>query len=181
MKYTHLPYRFLLVVFSLIVFVSYGIAIALLLGWTIPTNFMSAFKADPANRWGAIVTCVFILIMSLQLLSTAFRRRREHEIIIQETGLGRVEIAATALENVIRRAARQVRDVREVKPVLRCDRDGLGIFLHLNVNPEAHIPSVTQEIQQIVQEYLEEKVGVHVIQVGVRVDSVSIEPRARVE
>ncbi len=181
MRYTHLPYRVLLVFFSLIVFVSSCVAIALLLGWTFPTNLVSAFKADPANRWGAIITCVFLLIMSLQLLSTAFSRRREHEIIIQETGLGRVEIAASALENLIRRAARQVRDVREVKPVLRCDRDGLGISLHLNVNPEAHIPSVTEEIQQIVQEYLEEKAGVRVIQVGVRVDSVSVEPRARVE
>lgn len=181
MKYARLTYRILLAVYSLIVLICAAIALALLFGWVFPYSMISVFKTDPAIRWGAIATSVFLLIMSFQLFSTAISKRREQKIIIQETGLGRIEIAASALENLIRRAARQVRDIREVRPVLRYDREGLGIFLHLNVNPEAHLPSITQEIQQIVQDYLEKKAGVRVVQVGVRVESVSVEPRLRVE
>ncbi|MGB9792086.1 MAG: alkaline shock response membrane anchor protein AmaP [Thermacetogeniaceae bacterium] len=181
MKYAHIIYRILLVLYSIIVLFCAGVAIALLLGWTYPLSMISVFQADSSSRWGAIAISGFLVIMSFQLLAYATARQHEQKIIIDETRLGRIEIAASAIESLIRRAARQVRDIREVRPVLRYEQEGLGLFLHLSVNPEAHLPSVTQEIQQIVQEYLEEKAGVRVLQVDVRVENVSVEPRPRVE
>ncbi|MDH7576223.1 MAG: alkaline shock response membrane anchor protein AmaP [Bacillota bacterium] len=176
-----LPYRFLLAIFSLVIIVLAGLVLACALGWTEPFALLPVFFAVPVNRWGAGIVSAFLILMSLQLLAVLLRRGREREVIIQETGLGRVEIAASALENLIRRAARQVREVREVKPVLRYDRDGLTISLHLNVNPEANLPAVSQAVQQVIQDYLEEKAGVRVLQVQVRIESISLEQRARVE
>ncbi len=181
MKYARLAYRILLMLYSTIVLLCAGVVIALLLGWTYPLRVLAVFQAEPSSRWCAIAISGFLAIMSFQLFAYAVSRQREQKIIIDETRLGRIEIAASAIENLIRRAARQVRDVREVKPVLRYEQDGLGLFLHLSVNPEAHLPSVTQEIQQIVREYLEEKAGVRVLQVDVRVENMSGEPRPRVE
>lgn len=181
MKYARLVFRILLALYSIIVLFCAGVAVALLLGWTYPLKMLSVFQADPSSRWGAIAISGFLVIVSFQLIAYAMSRQREQKIIIDETRLGRIEIAASAIENLIRRAARQVRDVREVKPVLRYEQEGLGLFLHLSVNPEAHLPSVTQEIQQIVREHLEERAGVRVLQVDVRVENVSVEPRPRVE
>ncbi|NPV28537.1 MAG: alkaline shock response membrane anchor protein AmaP [Firmicutes bacterium] len=176
-----LPYRFLLVVYSLIMIILAGFAISLALGWTEPFYFLPGFFTVPANRWGVGIVSFFLLLMAFQLLLVVLRGQREHEITVQETGLGRIEIAAPALENLIRRAARQIRDVREVKPVLRYSRDGLAVFLNLNVNPEANLPAVSQTVQQVIQDYLEEKAGIRVLQVRVRIGSVSLEQRARVE
>jgi uncharacterized alkaline shock family protein YloU len=92
-----------------------------------------------------------------------------------------VEIAAAALESLIRRAARDVRDVREVKPVLRTDQDGLVVMLHMNVNPDANLPDISRDVQEIVQEHLEKKAGVQVSKVQVLIQSVAADIRPRVE
>lgn len=174
-------YRFILVFFVLVTLAVAVAAVALAFGWTEPAGSLDAFLAVPINRWGVAVVGVVLILVSLQSLFLAFRTSRHREVIIQESGLGRVEIAASALEDLIRRAARQARDVREVKPVLRNDREGLSISLRLNINPEANLPAVSREVQELVQDYLEEKAGVHVLQVSVQIESVSVEPRARVE
>jgi uncharacterized alkaline shock family protein YloU len=109
------------------------------------------------------------------------RGKRQSQYLIQQTGLGCVEIAASALENLICRAARQIREIRDVRPVLLQNEDGVLITLHLKVMPEANLPAVTQQVQQAVQGYLEEKAGVRVLQVKVLVDNVEHESRSRVE
>lgn len=176
-----LPFRFLFVVFSLLVIFLTGMVVALAFEWAIPLQYLVAFFAEPSNRWGLMVVCVFIIIMALQIMVVALKTHREIGVIVQETGLGKVEISAPALENLIRRAVRQVREVRDIKPVLRYMREGLAVLLHVHVMPDSRLPEVSQEVQKLVQEYLEDKVGIKVLQVEVRIDSVSSESRLRVE
>ena len=110
------------------------------LGLLQPQEHIDMFLSEVGNRWGLATGSAFLVILSLWSLLAVFRRPREREVIIRESGLGRIQISAAALENLIRRAARDVRDVREVKPVLRFDQDGLVILLHMSVNPEANLP-----------------------------------------
>lgn len=175
-----LPYRFLLGVFSLIIAIFAILFLALAVGWRLPLAYIDAFLAVSANRWGIGIISGFVLLMSLQLLVVSLRTRREREVIVQETGLGRIEITAPALENLIRRAARQIREIREVRPILRYSRDGLHVFLRLGVSPEANIPVVSQDVQQVIRDYLEEKAGIRPYQIQVLIESVSFEARARV-
>lgn len=142
---------------------------------------LEAFLAVPANTWGLIAGSVLVLLFALWALIDVMRGPSESDVIIHESGLGRVEITDSALENVIRRAARNVREVREVKPMLRTDRDGLVVKLYLNVNPDANLPEVSKLVQEIVQEQLEKKVGVQVSKVEVLIRSVATEVRPRVE
>lgn len=142
---------------------------------------LEAFLAVPVNTWGLIAGSVLVLLFALWALIDVMRGPSESDVIIHESGLGRVEITDSALENVIRRAARNVREVREVKPMLRTDRDGLVVKLYLNVNPDANLPEVSKLVQEIVQEQLEKKVGVQVSKVEVLIRSVATEVRPRVE
>ncbi|HBG22914.1 MAG: alkaline shock response membrane anchor protein AmaP [Syntrophaceticus sp.] len=142
---------------------------------------MEAFLAIPANNWGLIAGSVLVLLFAIWALIDAFRGPSGRDVVIHESGLGRVEIADSALENVIRRAARNVREVREVKPILRTDQDGLVVKLLLNVNPDANLPEISKFVQEIVREQLEKKVGVQVSKVEVLIRSVATEVRPRVE
>ncbi|MGB4511052.1 MAG: alkaline shock response membrane anchor protein AmaP [Thermacetogeniaceae bacterium] len=172
---------FFLIVFALIVLFLSGCAIAVALGLLHPQEQIDMFLSEVGNRWGLAAGGTFLAILSLWCLLAVFRRPREREVIIHESGLGRIQISAAALENMIRRAVRDVRDVREVKPVLRLDHDGLVILLHMSVNPEADLPQVSQDVQGIVQEYLEKKGGVQVSKVQVIIQSVASDIRPRVE
>jgi uncharacterized alkaline shock family protein YloU len=178
-----LPYRFFLVIQALVVLIFTAFGLALLYGWSQPVGYLKDFTTVPANRWGLLAVGIILILISLYLIIAAFRASGggRQAIIIQETGLGRVEIAAEAVEDLICRASRQLREIREVRPVLQVNIDGLTITLHLNVIPDADLPVVTKEVQQIVQQYLEEKAGVRVLQIMVRVDSVSLGNRPRVE
>lgn len=175
------PYRFFLVLFALIVLILAVCAFAIALGWSFPLTYLSTFLAVPDNRWGAALVSAFLVLIAVWILCTVVQRPREHEVIIRESLLGKIKIATTALESLIRRAARQVRDVREVRPVLRYDREGLVVVLQMNVNPDANLPDVSQDVQDKVQEYLEKKAGIQVHQVQVLIQSVTADSRLRVE
>lgn len=172
---------FFLFIFSLIILFLSGCAIAVALGLLQPLEYIDLFLSEAGNRWGLAAGSAFFVVLSLWSLLAVFRRPREQQVVIRESGLGRVKISASALENLIRRAARDVRDVREVKPVLRFDQDGLVILLKLSVNPDANLPQVSQDVQGIVQEYLEKKAGVQVSKVQVIIQSVTSDIRPRVE
>lgn len=176
-----LPYRFFLIVFTLVILILAGCAFAVALGWYLPLTYLGTFLAVPDNRWGVAVASALLVLMAIWILGMAVQRPRQREVVIRETLLGKIEIAATALESLIRRAARQVQDVREVRPVLRSDREGLVVFLHMNVNPDANLPDISQEVQEKVQDYLEKKAGVQVSRVQVLIQSVAADQRLRVE
>ncbi|MGB4504430.1 MAG: alkaline shock response membrane anchor protein AmaP [Syntrophaceticus sp.] len=172
---------FFQVISALIIIIISGCVFAVALNWIQPFAVIDNFLAVPENRWGVAAGSVVLILLSIWALVAAFRTPRERDVVIQESGLGRVEITTTALESLIRRAARDVRDVRDVKPILRMDQDGLVVILHMNVNPEANLPDISRDVQEIVQENLEKKAGVQVSKVQVLIQSVAADIRPRVE
>lgn len=181
MREMRLSNRLVLLIYALLVLALSLLAAALLLGWRIPPVFQVAFRQDSANLWGTLAALLFVTVISCYLIAVALRHHRTDEVVIQETGLGSVEVTSQALEELIKRATRQVRDVRGVRPVLNSDQEGLSVALYLNLNPDCNFPEVTRQVQEGVQSYLEEKSGVRVRQVRVLVESVSLEARSRVE
>lgn len=175
-------YRLLSIIFAILTIVFAGIVLAFALGWMIPQEYLQSFLAISDNRWIIGVISGLVILLALNLIVVASRGPRHYrELMIQETRLGRVDISVPALEDLIRRASRQVREIREIRPLLRYEKDGVAVVLHLNVSPEANLPAISQEVQEVVQNYLEEKAGIHVLLVQVLIESVSYESRARVE
>lgn len=175
-------YRFLSVIFALLAIIFAGLVLSLVLGWMIPQQYLQSLLLISDNRWIIGIVSGLVILLALGLIVAAGRGPRHYrELMIQDTGLGRVDISVPALEDLIRRASRQVREIREIRPLLRYEKDGVVVSLHLNVSPEAKLPVISQEVQEAVKNYLEEKAGIHVIQVQVLVASVSFESRTRVE
>ncbi|KUK36462.1 MAG: Alkaline shock protein 24 [Thermacetogenium phaeum] len=176
-----LSYRFFLPFFSLIVAAVAVFFISLAAGWEPPLSALYEFLAIPSNRWAIGVASFAVLLVSLYLFLTSFQKSSEREVVLRETEHGYVEITNSALEDLIRRAARHVRGIREVKPILRHNKEGLSVILRVGVNPDATIPAVSEQVQQITRDYLEEKAGIQVRGISVLVESVSFEQKARVE
>jgi hypothetical protein len=174
-------YRLLSVIFAILGLILAGVLLAQALGWVIPNAYLQSYLFTD-NRWIAVIAdCVVILLALLLIVMAVQGRPRFRELLIQDNALGRVDISVSALQDMIRRASRHVREIREIRPVLRYEREGVVAILHLNLNPDANIPEVSREVQQEVQSYLEEKAGIHVSQVQVLIEGVSYEARARVD
>ena len=175
-------YRLLSAVFAIIGMVFAATVLALALGWATPQEYAQAILVVKENLLVAGVICVLVILLALSLIVIAVRgQRRSRELMIQDTSYGRVDVSVLALEDMIRRATRQIREIRDVKPQLSYEKDGIIVNLRLNVSPDTDLPAISQSAQEVVQNYLEEKAGIHVRQVQVLIEGVSFESRARVE
>jgi hypothetical protein len=177
-----MQHRLLSTVFAIIAIVFAGIVLALALGWVVPQAYLQSFLAITDNRWIIGAISALVILLAVYLIVAAGKGPRQYrELMIQDGSYGRVDISVPALEDLIRRAARQVREIREIRPLLHYENGSVAVDLRLNVSPDANIPVISQEVQEAVQNYLEEKAGIHVRQVQVLIEGVSFESRARVD
>jgi uncharacterized alkaline shock family protein YloU len=84
-----------------------------------------------------------------------------------------------AIENAVRRAAREVKGVRESSTRVDGDADGLTVSIDVAVSADENIPAVSQQIQVALKEQLRDLVGVPVTHVQVNVKDTSGGARSR--
>lgn len=138
-----------------------------------------------SGKWeAALVGFVFFLI-SVRLLVTGVTPGKGRQTIIQETSLGQVQIALAAVENLVQKVTRQIKGVRSVKTYIVNTDQGICIHLKAVVSPESSIPSISDEIQNRVKNYINHVVGTQVADIRIFVEDISNEvggkPRSRVE
>lgn len=118
-----------------------------------------------------------------RLVVVAVSRGRRERSLVTSTSLGDVSISLTAVENLVKRAARQVKGIREVETRVAVaeGHDSVGIQVDVLVGPDISIPDTCAEVQRKLADYVKETVGVPVSTVGVTVRNVSsAEARQRV-
>lgn len=167
-------YSLCLAVFSLLV-------IAVASGWREPLAGLQASLTDPQWRWVLGTLGAIFFAFSVRFLSLGFRSRYAGRAVSHETSLGQVRISLVAVENLVRRVAKQCVGVREVKAWVRSLPAGLAVDLRLVVSPDLSIPRVSDEAQKCIQQYVRDVVGVEVAEVRVVVENIGSEPRRRVE
>lgn len=157
-------------------FISFMIMLVAL-GWDVPFDYIRTSLANPGGRWSVGLLATAFFVVSLRLLYYAFRRRHPSQTVVHETALGEVRIALDAIENLVRRAARQVTGVREVKASVTSNPAGIAVGLRATVSPEVNIPSVSDEIQNTIKNYVRNVVGIGVAEVKIYVENISDEVR----
>lgn len=124
---------------------------------------------------GIIGTAFFAV--SIRLIFLAFRRQGGGQPVVHETTLGEVRISLSAVENLVRKVARSAKGVREIKAVIRHDKDGIHVLLRGTVSPEVSIPEVSEEIQSSVRQYIKRVVGVELAAIRLEVENIANETR----
>jgi uncharacterized alkaline shock family protein YloU len=88
-----------------------------------------------------------------------------------------VRISLDAVENLVRKTARGIKGVREIKAVVSHTKDGLHVFLTGTISPEVSIPEVSEEIQSQVRNYVKRVVGVELVDIRIEVENIANEGR----
>lgn len=129
----------------------------------------------------AVVIGFILLVIGFKTLIDSLSKKMPTLASIQTTDLGAVNITVTALEHLVSKAAKQIKEVKEIKPRVKPLADGIAIYLNASVNTESNLPFVTKELQDTVKGYIEQIAGINVLEVKVLVNYISQERKLRVE
>lgn len=102
---------------------------------------------------------LLILITSslAQLILTKFQREKT---IAFTTSSGQVTIALTAVEDLIRRLAGIMPEIRELRPDVIATKKGILVDLRVVLKSEANIPELTSRLQEITRAKIQEVLGI---------------------
>lgn len=173
--------RILLGFYSLLFIAAGAAVLAAVFTWPQLAGEIERFFSAAENKWIAGLAGALFILVGLIGFWESVRSAPVEEGVVQELALGRVTTTNTALENVVRRAVRQIRGVREVRPVIRPLPGGLNVFLRLVLLPEVRVPEVAAEVQEAVKEQIRSTVGVEVAEVKIQIENITYDPAARVE
>lgn len=151
------------------------------LGWTSPVYSLQNYLLLAANRWLMGLTGTVMFIVSLTLFLGSFRSKPARVTVIHETSLGKIKITIPALEHLVLKSAQSVQGVREVKPLLKRDENGVSIELKVQIMPDINIPGITENLQRTVREYLLKTTGTNVKDIKILVNRISWDNKTRVE
>jgi len=144
------------------------------------TVFSNYLSSNTGRITAAIVSLLFF-IMGFKTLLSSFSKKMPQLISIQTTDLGAVNITVTALDHLVSKAAKQIKEVKEIKSKVKPQTDGVLIFLNAGVSTESNLPFVTRELQDTIKGYIEQIAGINVLEVKVLVNYITQETKLRVE
>lgn len=173
--------RFLVIIFSLLMGTISLVTLFMALGWTTPLDYLNDAFHSFNNRWVIGITSVLVFLAALNLVLTGLLRSPVTHTKIAHNETGEVSITIPAVEALVKKAAFQIKGVREVKPLIRCTPEGIAVFMKTGMQPGTVIPQSAQELQEVVKGYLEQTAGLQVVEIKVLITHVSQETKSRVD
>lgn len=163
--------RIMLLIYSIFVVAVMGTAFAVAIGRTEPLDYTALALASTQNRLIIGVVAVIAIAGVIFMLVVGLRREREPEAVIVDDGsLGQIVITIQAVKIIIMKAVRQVKGIKEVKPIVKNGSEGMQISLHVMINPEQSVPEMSREIQTVVSQHLKDIGGLDIPNIKVIVD-----------
>ena len=174
--------RVVLVVAAAFVVMLSAVVLASVAGPGFPNGFaMDFFGAVSEHKLVTAAVGILMALVVLYLISAALRSEDEPTPIVVNTALGDVRISMSAIEAIVRRAARQVSGIREVDAQATGDAEGIAVSTKIQVYPDVSIPEVCERLENELSTAFTAMVGLPVKSVHTIVRGVAHErskPRA---
>lgn len=134
----------------------------------IPVNYI-----DIVN----IALLTIYLLLSLSVLFMVFKRgskRAERGFItVDSADTGKVRIAISAIEQMVKQAAYTVDGIADMKISINNSDDAIAINVNVVMVNGSHVPTVTLNMQRAIRQYVEMNCGVAVRSVSISIQSVT--------
>ncbi|MCD1260686.1 alkaline shock response membrane anchor protein AmaP [Paenibacillus athensensis] len=168
--------RFLLLIYSLIVFAASIVVLFATFGWIDKSDadsVLSDLYTDDRVAVTAIIIAAVILLISVRFLYVSLRRSRSQTPSIdQRTDYGDIRISLETVENLSLKAAGRTKGVKDLRARVKVSPAGLEILIRTVVDGESSIPDMTEEMQNGVKRYIEDITGIPVASVTVYVANI---------
>ncbi|MFH1776209.1 MAG: alkaline shock response membrane anchor protein AmaP [Candidatus Omnitrophota bacterium] len=153
-----------LVTFYTLIFMVMGIVLvflALHFRKTIDLSFVFEYFTDNPNLWIILAASgIVLVVVSFSLAKLAYGSFQREKTIAFNNPEGQVTISLSAIEDVIKRITKQVTEVREIRSYVSATRKGIDITSRIVLWSDTNIPEVTEKIQSIVRNHVQEMLGI---------------------
>ena len=122
---------------------------------------------------GVAVYAFLSIVCLIAIVKRDHKRGERGFITMDSSENGKVRIAVSAVEQMIRRAIENVDGLAETKLAISNQDDALNVTVKAVLADGAHVPTVTLNIQRAIRQYVEMNCGVAVCTVSVNVQSIS--------
>lgn len=122
---------------------------------------------------------IYAILMIAQLCLIFKRRRRADRdfIIMDNSETGRIRIAVSAIESMVRQSVTDIEGISDMKIRIDSNEDSIDIGVNASIVNGGHVPTTTMNMQRSIRQFVEMNCGVAVRSVSVNIRSVT-EPNA---
>ena len=103
---------------------------------------------------------LLLIGVSLLIIQIAIGRMEREKIIAFENPDGQVTVSLAAIEDFMRRLARQVPEIKELRPKVTATKKGVIVDAKVTLFSEISIPNITEKIQSIVKNRVQDMLGI---------------------
>lgn len=122
----------------------------------------------------------FLCILALCILLRPSGKRSERGFItVDSSDTGRVRIAVSAIEQMVKQAVGAIGGIAEMKISISSEDDAIAIVVNVSIVAGTHVPTVTLNIQRAIRQFVEMNCGVAVRSVAVNVQAVTMPGEGR--
>ncbi len=170
--------RFILIVFSILIFILAVITSSIIFGWIDLNNLTpyidSALSTEPASN---IILGVSIVLLLMALKAIFFGGKDERATkdgILMENDNGRLLISKDTLENLVVNIVKGFDGTENVVAKVGLDKENnLRVYITLYVHPNVVIKDITASIQNRVKEAIKKTSDLETKAVNVRVRNIT--------
>jgi uncharacterized alkaline shock family protein YloU len=121
---------------------------------------VAAIYASNNTRLALGMTGVLLLFISMMVIQITMGKIQREKTIAFENPDGQVTISLTAIEDFIKRALKQLPEVKELRPYVKAGKKGIRIINRVTLYSDINIPETTERIQNIVKSRVQDMLGV---------------------
>ncbi len=144
-------------------------------------NKVRAMVTDDQLKIIAIAAIALYAILVIAQLVLIFKRRKRSErgfIEMDSSESGRVRIAISAIEQMVRQSVTHIDGISDMKIKIEGEDDAINIVVNASVVNGGHVPTITMNMQRAIRQFVERNCGVAVRGVPICIRSVT-EPRGK--
>jgi len=152
------------IVFYAAVIIIIGLTMVIFaLNFLVPQDFNNFFNFIQGSQNSRIVfgiSGILLILISFSFAQIILGRFQREKTIAFATSSGQVTISLSAVEDLIRRLAVEIPEVRELRPNVVANKKGIVVDMRLVLRSEANIPELTNRLQDLTKAKIQEVLGV---------------------
>jgi len=123
-------------------------------------NNIFAYCAESTNSRLMIgLAGLLLILVSFSFAQLILGRLQREKTIAFATSSGEVTVALSAVEDLIRRIAVAIPEIKELRPDVIATKKGIMVDLRVVLKSEANIPDLTGRLQEITRAKIQEVLG----------------------
>lgn len=122
-------------------------------------NFLTYSQSSSNSRILIGLAGALLILISFSFAQVILGKFQREKTIAFSTSSGQVTISLSAVEDLIRRLAGIIPEIKELRPDVVANKKGIIVDMRVVLRSEANIPELTSRLQDITKSKIQEVLG----------------------